>query len=111
MDVEGALEPGQRRESGLVQPREGFAALQAADQHLGLHEGGHPAHLSGGEPVGQRPDQLPDPLVAGQFVVGLDLAVSVLRDRALADAQQARHFALGEVPLPEFAREQRPERR
>jgi len=101
---------GERGHRLLVEVREEVALLQPADQHLDLGEGCDRCHLPVASPSPTRSTSSRTRSSATIRSWG-HVAVGVLRDRGLRDAERVGDLVLGEAALAEVLRQHRAHRR
>ncbi len=94
-----------------VERREDITPLEPADQDLQLDEGLHLGHFAGGQPVRQLLNQRSDAVVLEHGRLPVDIALRVLRDCALRDAERLGDLPLGEPALAERLGQHGPHRR
>jgi len=83
------------------------AGLEFADQHLEFDQGLHRGYFAGRQSRSEFLDEVADALVGGDAIVDGHVAVGVLRDGALADAEHLCDLALREAALPKITGQQR----
>ncbi len=108
MDAETRAVIGEFRHGLLVELGEQVpAGLEIADQDLDLDKRLHGRDLAGRQSGAEFVDEIQHPVVRGDAVVDRHVAVGVLRDGALADAEHVGDLALREASLSEITGEQR----